>query len=266
MESAPGWDPGQYLRYADERGRPFFDLVGRIPVVAPKHVVDLGCGPGNLTRQLADLWPDARITGVDSSPDMVRDAQQHAIEGRVEFVEGDARRWAPDERVDVVVANAVLQWVPGHLDVIPAVADWLAPGGAFAFQVPDNFTFPSHLAIRELRQSQSWRDRAGAGADREAAVESPETYLEAMEAAGLRPEVWQTTYFHVLTGENPVLEWVKGTALRPVLTALADDPDATAAFLDECGAMLAKSYLSRPNGVIFPFRRIFAIGVATMGA
>lgn len=262
----PGWDPGQYLRYADERGRPFFDLVGRIPVAVPNRVVDLGCGPGNLTRYLVDRWPDARITGVDSSPDMVRDAQHHAIDGRLDFVRGDVRTWAPDGPVDVVVANAVLQWVPGHLDVIATVADWLAPGGAFAFQVPDNFTFPAHLVIRELRQSATWRDRLGAGADRESAVESPEVYLEAMEAAGLRPDIWQTTYFHVLTGENPVLEWVKGTALRPVLTALADDPAATAAFLAECGAMLAKSYPDRPHGAIFPFRRIFAVGLATMGA
>jgi trans-aconitate 2-methyltransferase len=172
--------------------------------------------------------------------------------------------WEPDGPVDVVIANAVLQWVPNHLELIAKVASWLTPGGAFGFQVPDNFTSPSHLAIRDVRQSAKWRDRLGAGADRGAGVASPEVYLEAFEAAGLNPDVWQTTYFHVLTGEQPVLEWVKGTALRPVLTALADDPAATAEFLAECGALLDKSYLNRPNGVIFPFRRIFAVGRGTI--
>ncbi len=261
---SPGWDPGQYLQYADERGRPFFDLVSRIPVGAPRRVVDLGCGPGNLTRQLVDRWPDARITGVDSSPDMVREAQARAVKARLDFEQGDVMSWEPDGPVDVVVANAVLQWVPGHLDLIAKVAGWLAPGGAFAFQVPDNFTSPSHLAIRDIRLSAKWRDRLGDGADRGAGVHPPEVYLEAFEAAGLQPDVWHTTYFHVLTGNQPVLEWVKGTALRPVLTALADDPDATAEFLAECGALLDKSYLNRPNGVIFPFRRIFAVGRGTM--
>jgi trans-aconitate 2-methyltransferase len=152
--------------------------------------------------------------------------------------------------------------VPGHLDVIATVAGWLNPGGAFAFQVPDNFTFPSHVAIRELRLSPKWSDRLAAGADREAGVESPETYLRAIAAAGLQPDVWHTTYLHLLTGEDPVLEWVKGTALRPVLSALADDPAATEEFLAECGARLRESYPSGPDGVIFPFRRIFAVGVA----
>jgi trans-aconitate 2-methyltransferase len=268
---SPGWDPGQYLQYADERGRPFFDLIDRIPVAGfpgaqPRRVIDLGCGPGNLTRQLVDRWPSARITGVDSSPDMVRDAQQLAVDGRLDFQEGNLPSWEPDGPVDVVVANAVLQWVPGHLDLIARIAGWLTAGGAFAFQVPDNFTSPSHLAIRDLRQSDKWRDRLGAGADRGAGVATPEAYLEALESAGLRPDVWHTTYLHVLHGDRPVLEWVKGTALRPVLTELADDPIATAEFLDECGALLDKSYLNRPNGVIFPFRRIFAVGVGTMKA
>ena len=257
---APGWDPGQYLRYADERGRPFADLLGRISAENARRVIDLGCGPGNLTRGLIELWPDAHVTGVDSSAVMIEAAQPLTVDGRLDFVVADVREWQPDGPVDVVVANAVLHWVPGHLDLIAAIGSWLAPGGVFAFQVPDNFDSPSHLAIRDLRLSRKWRERLGDGADRGIGVRSPEAYLEAFLAAGLEPDVWQTTYFHVLTGDDPVLEWVKGTALRPVLTALAGDDAATAEFLAECGESLRRAYPPGTNGTVFPFRRIFALG------
>jgi trans-aconitate 2-methyltransferase len=260
--AAPGWDPGQYLRYADERGRPFADLLARIPVADARTVVDLGCGPGTLTRGLIDIWPQAVIIGVDSSADMIDAAAEHEVTGRLDFVQGDAQDWQPAGPVDVVIANAVLHWVPGHLGLIGRIAQWLTPGGVFAFQVPDNFTFPSHLVIRDLRLSAKWRDRLGAGADRQAGVESAEAYLGAMLEAGLDPDVWSTTYLHVLTGDDAVLEWVKGTALRPVLTALADDPEASADFLAECGEQLRAAYPPGPHGTVFPFRRIFAIGRA----
>jgi trans-aconitate 2-methyltransferase len=261
---APGWDPEQYERYADERSRPFHDLLGRVRVVEPARVVDLGCGPGTQTKTLLDRWPSARITGVDSSAEMISSAQALAVPGRLEFLRADVRGWKPDGPVDVVVANAVLQWVPGHVDLIGEIAGWLAPGGCFAFQVPDNFTSPSHLVLRDLRESPKWRDRLPEDADRSAGVETPEAYLEAMIAAGLDPDIWQTTYLHLLHGEDPVLEWVKGTAMRPVLTALADDAAATEQFLAESGAALRSAYLDRPFGLIFPFRRIFAVGRARM--
>jgi trans-aconitate 2-methyltransferase len=254
------WDPDQYLRYADERGRPFADLLARVPVPDPRRVVDLGCGPGTLTRGLLELWPNAAVTGVDSSPEMIRAAADLEVAGRLEFVCGDVRDWQPSGSVDVVIANALLQWVPDHVGLIRRIASWLAPEGAFAFQVPDNFSSPSHLVIRELRLSPRWRDRLGAGADRQAGVETAEVYLEAMLAAGLEPDVWHTTYLHVLTGTDPVLEWVKGTALRPVLTALADDPAAAEGFLAECGEKLRAAYPPGPHGTVFPFRRTFAVG------
>jgi trans-aconitate 2-methyltransferase len=262
---APGWDPGQYLRYADERGRPFADLLGRIGAETATCVVDLGCGPGNLTRGLIEFWPDAQVTGVDSSADMIEAAKQHEVDGRLHFVAADVREWEPPGLVDVIVANAVLHWVPGHVDLIARIASWLSPGGVFAFQVPDNFDSPSHLAIRDLRLSPKWRDRLGEGADRGAGVELPATYLAAFVAAGLDPDVWQTTYFHVLTGDDPVLEWVKGTALRPVLTALEGDEAATSEFLAECGDALRGAYPAGADGTtVFPFRRIFALGRGRM--
>jgi trans-aconitate 2-methyltransferase len=263
----PGWDPAQYLRFADERARPFFELLARVPAAAPKSVVDLGCGPGTLTVTLAKRWPDADVIGVDSSGEMITQAESEGALDRLKYVCADLRSWLPAESPDVVVANAVLQWVPGHLALIETIAGWLAPGGSFAFQVPANFDSPSHTVIRELRESPKWRDRVGEGADRQAGVEEPETYFEAMAGAGLEPDVWQTTYLHHLTGDDAVLEWVKGTALRPVLTALDGDDDSTNAFLDECRTGLRAAYPPRADGTtVFPFRRTFAVGTARNAA
>jgi trans-aconitate 2-methyltransferase len=265
----PGWDPGQYLRYADERSRPFFDLLARVPVTAPRLVVDLGCGPGTLTRTIPERWPTADVVGVDSSEAMIAQAESQTGFDRLTYVCADLRSWLPASPAapDVVIANAVLQWVPEHLGLIGDVARRLAPSGVFAFQVPANFDSPSHRVIRDLRQSSAWRDRVGVDADREAAVASPEEYLATMAAAGLEPDVWQTTYLHRLTGDDAVLEWVKGTALRPVLTALADDPEATAAFLAECADRLRAAYPKGGDGTtLFPFRRTFAVGQARAAA
>jgi trans-aconitate 2-methyltransferase len=263
----PGWDPAQYLRYADERSRPFFDLLARVPTTSPSLVIDLGCGPGTLTRTVTKRWPAADVVGVDSSEDMIIRAESEGALNRLSFVCADLRSWLPERAPDVVVANAVLQWIPGHLGRIGEIAGWLAPGGTFAFQVPANFDSPSHVVIRELRQSAQWRDRVGADADREASVEPPEAYLDALAVAGLEPDVWQTTYLHRLSGSDPVLEWVKGTALRPVLTALDGDDVAVDAFLAECAEGLRAAYPPRADGTtVFPFRRTFAVGTARAAA
>jgi trans-aconitate 2-methyltransferase len=258
------WDPGQYGRFADERARPFHELLARVEATwcapaPPAYVVDLGCGPAELTRQLAERWPDASVVGVDSSPDMVAAAAGRLIPGRLDVVEADLATWRADRPVDLLVANAALHWVPGHVDLIPALAAMLAPDGMLAFQVPDNFSEPSHTLLRDLRLSPRWRDQLGGPeADRGAAVERPERYLEALVGAGLRADVWQSEYLHVLPGDDAVLEWVKGTALRPVLTLL-DGGDAEE-FLAEYAAALRAAYPAQPFGTIFPFRRTFAIG------
>jgi len=142
------WNAQQYLRFADDRLRPFLDLVAQMETKeGARYVVDLGCGPGNATALLADWWPEARVVGIDSSPAMIEAAQEHAVPGRVEFELGDLRDWHPAEKPDVILANAVLQWVPGHLDLIGGLAAQLAPGGLFGFQVPGNFDAPSHVAL-----------------------------------------------------------------------------------------------------------------------
>ena len=251
------WDPDVYNRYADERGRPFVELLTRVRVDSASAVVDLGCGPGDLTALLAERWPDADVVGVDSSADMVAAAGEHAGEN-VRFVQGDLATWQPPGPVDVVVANAALHWVPGHVDLLPRFAGWLRPGGALAFQVPDNFTEPSHVLLHELRVSPRWRDRLGDGADRTAGVERPGRYLRALVDAGLDPDVWQTEYLHVLPGEDAVLNWVRGTALRPVLSIL--DPHEQDEFVASYGEALRAAYPRHEFGTVFPFRRTFAVG------
>src|SRR3954447_16088982 len=252
------WDPRQYATYADERARPFFELLARVDVHDPADVVDLGCGPGGLTATLVKRWPAAVVVGVDSSAEMVLAASEHAVAGRLTFVQADVATWQPAGLVDVVVANALLQWIPGHLDLLPQIASWLRPGGGLAFQVPDNFEEPSHTLLRDLRMSSRWREEVGEGAERRLGVERPEAYLEALLGLGLTADVWQTSYLHVLSGDDAVLEWVKGTALRPVLSALRTDEDRRE-FLADYGAALRAAYPAQPWGTLFPFRRTFAV-------
>ena len=251
------WDPDVYQRYARERGRPFDDLVAQVRAQAPRTVVDLGCGPGDRTATLLQRWPGAVVTGVDSSPEMVADATGRAVPGRLEFVQADLRTWRSPEPVDVVLSNATLQWLPDHLDLLPALVDAVAPGGWLAFQVPADFAGPSHALLAAQRLSTRWRDLVGAGADRALAVHEPAVYLAALADLGLAVDVWETTYLHLLAGEDAVLEWTRGTALRPVLAAL--DEGEQAEFLAEYGAALRASYPRQPHGTVLPFRRIFAV-------
>ncbi len=143
------WDPDRYLTYADERGRPFVEMVARVGAASPATVVDLGCGPGNLTTMLRERWPAADIRGLDSSPEMI--AQARSVDPSILFDVADLRSWAGEaEPVDVLVSNATLQWLPDHLDLLPALVERVTPGGWFAFQVPGNFEEPSHAIRRDL--------------------------------------------------------------------------------------------------------------------
>ncbi|MGW5788530.1 trans-aconitate 2-methyltransferase [Streptomyces sp. NPDC003757] len=263
--TAPTWDPAQYLRHAGPRARPFTDLlarVGDLPADRPR-VADLGCGPGNLTVLLADRWPTARITGYDNSAPMLDRARRYAGPtpggGHLGFAPADARTWTPDEPHDLVVSNATLQWVPGHADRFPDWIGRLAPGGTLALQVPGNFDAPSHRLMRELAHSPRWRDRLDGVLRHEDAVHTPEDYLARLTATGCTADVWETTYVHLLPGEDAVLDWVKGTGLRPVLDALDDDPAARDAFVEEYRAALRAAYPAGAHGTPFPFRRVFAV-------
>lgn len=259
------WDPAQYLNFSGERSRPFFDLTGRIAASAPELVVDLGCGPGQLTAQLAARWPTARVEGIDSSAEMIAAADKLSRElagtdapvaARLSFGVCDVADWDPGRPVNVIVSNAVLQWVPGHLDLLPRWVARLADGGWIAFQLPGNFDQPSHAVLRGLAQSARWRDKlAHAQLNRQAA--DPADYLDLLAGLGLAVDAWETTYLHVLAGPDPVTEWYKGTGLRPVLSELG--PQDGAAFLAEYSAGVRSAYPAKSYGTVLPFRRVFVV-------
>jgi trans-aconitate 2-methyltransferase len=255
------WDPERYLTYADERGRPFVELIARIAATDPATVVDLGCGPGNLTRLLKERWPDATVSGLDSSPEMI--AKAKAIDG-IEFTVADLRDWAgssSERAIDVLVSNATLQWVPGHLELLPRLAERVKPGGWFAFQVPGNFDEPSHTLRKELADEAPYRPHTRDLAT--PASHDPVTYLEALATIGCTVDAWETTYLHILPGADPVFTWVSGTGARPTLEAL-DKVGLRAAYEAEFKARLARAYPQREYGVVLPFRRVFV--VAHVGA
>ncbi len=247
------WDPTQYARYRDHRSRPFFDLVARIGAGAPRSVLDVGCGSGELTVALAERWPEATVRGVDSSPEMI--ARAPAGRG-VTFDVQDAQD-VTAAGVDVLVSNAVLQWVPQHRDLLARWAGELSDDGWLAVQVPANFDAPSHRLMRELADSPRWRDRLGGVLRGALTVDEPDGYLDLMAAHDLQADVWQTQYLHVLSGDDPVLEWVRGTGLRPVLAALGDDEAEQ--FSDEYAGLLRRAYPRRPYGTVFPFLRTFVV-------
>jgi trans-aconitate 2-methyltransferase len=249
------WDARQYLRFGGERARPFFDLTAQIGAADPEYVVDLGCGPGNLTAELARRWPAARVAGVDSSAEMIAAAQKVAVPG-LTFAVGDVRDWQPERAPDVIVCNAVLQWIPGHDELLRRWAGLLAPGGWLAFQLPGNFDSPSHVIVAELARSPRWRPLlSGAELNRQAG--DPAGYVALLSRPGFTVDAWETSYLHILPGENPVLEWTKGTTLRPVLAAL--DREQGAAFIDEYAERLRQVYRAQPFGTLFPFRRVFTV-------
>lgn len=249
------WDPAQYGRFSAERDRPFFDLTARIGASAPRHVVDVGCGQGHLTATMAWRWPGAVIEGFDSSPEMIADAA--SVRG-VTFSVADARDWQPAGDVDVIVSNAVLQWIPDHQSILARWASELPVGGWLAVQMPGNFDSPSHVLMRGLAGEARWaallRDVVP-GAD---TVGTPESYAQVLLDAGLDADVWETTYLHVLHGDDPVLEWIRGTALRPVLAALS--PADAEEYAAQLAVLLRSAYPPGPHGTLYPFRRVFAVG------
>jgi len=253
------WDPDTYLRFADERSRPYFDLLARVEAVDPRSVVDLGCGPGQLTLHLHRRWPAAAVLGLDSSPEMIAAARSLPEAEAVRFEVADIRDWHVDPDVGVVISNAVLHWVPGHETLLERWADELPAGASLAFQVPSNADSPAQVAIREVAALPGWRARlAGAGPGEQ--VRSALGYAALLAGHGLAVDAWETTYVHELVAageDHPVLRWSEGTALRPVRSVLATGEWAI--FRAELNARLADPYPVHNGRVWFPFRRIFVV-------
>ncbi|MGU3436213.1 trans-aconitate 2-methyltransferase [Actinomycetes bacterium M1A6_2h] len=249
------WDPNKYLDFSDQRGRPYYELLSRVRAENPRRVVDLGCGPGNLTVTLSERWPNAAVEASDSSADMVAAARALGLDAAVL----DVRDWTPAADTDVVVSNATLQWVPEHRDLLRRWPSQLTQGAWIAIQVPGNFDAPSHAIIRDLAESSSWaRSLSGLALRADGTVDSPEQYADLLTEAGTVVDAWETTYVQVLTGDDPVLEWTTGTALRPVKAAL---PEAEwLRFRDQLAPLLADAYPRRSDETtFFPFRRIFVV-------
>jgi trans-aconitate 2-methyltransferase len=303
-------------------------LLARVDVENPAYVVDLGCGPGERTADLAARWPNAVVEGIDSSEQMIAEARRLPLDhlqppsggkpsdgeapgreapggqtsaeelsggepssgrapgrepsggsasggqgaggqaqggspvpgGSLAFSVGDIAAWMPSRPVDVIFSNAAFQWVPGHQRLLARWVAALAPGGRLAFSMPGNFDQDSHRILRGLCEAPRWRDQL-AGVNRHNIVSEPVEYFQLLSDLGCEVDAWETTYLQVLHGDDPVLEWMKGTALRPAFDVLSR-PEEREEFVAELSARLRKAYPPGPHGTIFPFRRIFVVASA----
>jgi trans-aconitate 2-methyltransferase len=258
------WDPGQYLKFAGERMRPALDLVARIPLRAPPVIVDLGCGSGNTAQLLGDRWPDAAITGLDGSKEMLAQARTAtAGQDRYRWQEGDIVSWRPAAPVDLVFSNAALHWLDDHPRLFARIFDAVAPGGVLAVQMPDNFTAPSHVALHDTVTSARWQARLAARV-RSAPVAGSAAYFGWLAPHAHAVDIWTTEYLHILPAgdgvEHPVVAWTRGSALTPFLELL--DKAGRADFLADYAARIAAAYPRLPDGrVLFAFKRRFIVAV-----
>jgi trans-aconitate 2-methyltransferase len=249
----PEWDSAQYLKFHNERTQPCRDLAFRVALESPASVIDLGCGPGNSTEVVAARWPKARITGLDSSPPMIAAATNNHPDWR--WITGEIAEWADCGEVhDVVFSNAALQWVPGHAQIFPRLLDRVAPGGALAVQVPANWDGVAHVAMREVGKRFGISEKV-----REWFTHHPEFYYDALAPHAGRVNMWATDYLHVLDGPEGIVEWYRGTGMRPFLEALPDE-DARSRFAAEYLDAIRGEFPVRADGrVLFPFRRLFVV-------
>lgn len=241
------------MTFAGPRLQPALDLITRIPDIAPKRIVDLGCGAGAQAAQLAERWPRAAVTGIDRDRNALRQARETHPD--LDWVEGDIAAWAPDAPVDLIFSNAALQWLDGHDALFPRLLSFLAPGGVLAVQMPRNFDAPSHALMRVLATETPWAGRIPL---RRPPVGTPAAYYDLLASRTAALDIWETEYLHVLKGDNPVLHWVRGTALLPVMAALSGEE--LEAFTATYATRLVEAYPPQPDGsTLFPFRRLLLL-------
>ena len=252
----PAWSPDQYLKFEDERTRPARDLLAAVPDRDVMEAVDLGCGPGNSTELLVQRFPGAIVRGIDTSADMIE-----AAKGRLpncSFDVADIDTWQPEQNVDLLYANAVMQWLPQHEKLFPRLMDFLNPGGSLAIQMPDNFDAPAHVAMREVAAEGAWSARMAKAALSRGKVESAAFYYELLRPISQRVDIRRTTYHHPLQGLDGIVEWFKGAGMRPYLSAL--DEEERLLFLDRYKQRIAPSYPLMADGmVLLPFPRLFIV-------
>jgi trans-aconitate 2-methyltransferase len=250
------WSAKQYLKFADERTRAARDLLAQVSLDKPRLIYDLGCGPGNSTELLVGAYPDAEIIGVDSSPAMLATARSNLP--RLQFVEGNLTIWRPDRRADLIFANAVFHWIANHVSVLRDLADDLAEGGFLAVQMPDNIAEPVHRIASEIARVGPWAARLAETAEVRETIAAPERYYDALKPVMSRVDIWHTIYNHPLEGVQGIVEWNKGTGLRPYLNLL--DEGEQKAFLDRYAQRIAEEYPLRVDGkVLLRFPRLFIV-------
>jgi trans-aconitate 2-methyltransferase len=250
------WSARQYLKFEDERTRPPRDLLAQVPLAEARRVVDLGCGPGNSTELLVERFPQAEVIGLDSSNDMLRQARER-LPGRT-FVQADLATWRPDAATDLLFANAVFQWVPDHPAILRRLVEALPSGGVLAVQMPNNVNEPAQELMREIAARGPWATKlADAGAARDV-LPTQEEYYDLLRPVSQRFDLWQTVYIHPLDGAPSIVEWFKGSALRPFLAPL--DTDEQKSYLADYTAEITKVYLPRRDGkVLLRFPRLFIV-------
>lgn len=250
------WNAGQYLRFEEERSLPCRDLVSRLDFLAPKRIADLGCGPGNSTNILTNRWPDAEITGVDSSPEMLARAAKDYPVGN--WRQGDIHSWVADHPYDLIFSNAALQWVEDHAALLPRLLGQLTASGALAVQMPGNFDAAPHRLMRETASSPAW-SRHYPVPVREWHVHDHGFYYDVLSPHASRVDLWVTEYVHIMDGVSGIAEWYAGTGLRPFLDPLPDG-ETRDAFIADYVSRLGEEFQPQADGkVLFPFRRIFII-------
>jgi trans-aconitate 2-methyltransferase len=252
------WSAEQYLKFEDERTRPARELLAQVPVAAPRKVADIGCGPGNSTALLVERWPDAAVIGVDTSADMLRQARERLPQHK--FIEANVAHWAPPPGTDVLFANAVFQWVPDHLKHLKRLVAGLEQGGVLAVQMPDNLDEPSHIMMREVAFQEPWRHQLSKAAELRDSLPKPGVYYDALRPLCSRLEIWHTVYNHVLDDAPAIVEWVKGTGLRPFIDPL--DLHERKTYLAAYTARVAAAYPPQADGkVLLRFPRIFIVAI-----
>jgi trans-aconitate 2-methyltransferase len=253
-----GWSPTQYVKFADERTRAARDLLAQVPLEAPRLVYDLGCGPGNSTEVLIERFPESRVIGVDSSPAMLAKARQSCP--HADFIEGDLSDWKPMEEPDLLFANAVFQWVPDHVELLRRLLDMLPKGGVLAVQMPDNLAEPSHAAMRDTAAAGPWAEKLKTLARKRERLPSPSEYYNELRSQAARIDIWHTIYNHPLDGADGIVEWMKGTGLRPFIDPL--DDDEREAYIAQYRDRIAKAYPPANDGkALLRFPRLFIVCV-----
>lgn len=250
------WSAAQYTRFEEQRSRPIRDILAAMPALAVRQAIDLGCGTGNSTALMAAHYPDAAVTGLDSSPDMIAEARRRHPE--IRFDEGDIVDWYPASPPDLILSNAVLQWLPAHASLFPRLLDALAPGGCLAVQMPDNLDEPTHRLMAQVARDSPWADRLAQASLHRTDIGTPAWYHALLQSLGARVDVWRTVYHHELPGPDGIVEWFKGTGLRPFLDLL-DEVDG-AEYLRRYRAAVASIYPPHADGtVLLPFPRLFIL-------